>query len=462
MSRTTLSTLSRKKRVGKSQHYATKLLVLLSLVVTIGIGYILTSDIRNYSTTSYLIDTNNLQAGLIHWKSKQLKKTVCTTAPNIYPAPTLRRIFQNIPEWKFVVDNKKNSRACASSMIRILWDDRGNHPEQRQQIENHQKGKQLTTDLSGSFCSKSTLKQIIDREATTDSILREIFPETRFFSSIKECVAFCNDENDLSKWIWKPKHSAKGKGITSVAEGGKDGCILKCKESDGNISIQILKDTMLMGDESGRKFDLRAHLLVANLDPLIVYSGAERVSICAEPRNKKNPLKFPGSSKNSLFNPFQHVCNNAIGMKHPHWSIKRNNAGIADAISNKQLRTKVQQEINSILVELVNLFVKTQKWHGEIGQFILFGIDFLVEPNGKLTLLEMNSQPGFKGAFDHRYPNPWYDILNIEWTILTKIGTVESTSESKPYVFDVNNLGKHLENIDLKTLHPLIIAGKEV
>ena len=149
-------------------------------------------------------------------------------------------------------------------------------------------------------------------------------------------------------------------------------------------------------------------------------------------------------------------------MKHPHWSIKRNNAGIADAISNKRFRTKVQQEINSILVELVNLFVKTQKWHGEIGQFILFGIDFLVEPNGKLTLLEMNSQPGLKGAFDHRYPNPWYDILNIEWTILTKIGTVESTSESKPYVFDVNNLGKHLENIDLKTLHPLIIAGKEV
>ena len=37
------------------------------------------------------------------------------------------------------------------------------------------------------------MKQIIDREATTDSILREIFPETRFFSSIKECVAFCND-----------------------------------------------------------------------------------------------------------------------------------------------------------------------------------------------------------------------------------------------------------------------------
>ena len=420
----------------------------------------LSFDIRDNSTTSSLFDSNHLLAGLIQWKSNQLKKTVCTTAQNIYPAPTLRRIFQNIPEWKFVVDDKNNSRACTLSMIRILWDDRGNHPKQRKQIENHQRGKQLTTDLSGSFCSKSTLKHIIDSEATDDSILLEIFPETRVFSSMKECVEFCNNENDLSKWIWKPKHSAKGKGITSVAEGGKDGCILKCKESDGNISIQILKDTMLMGD--GRKFDLRVHLLVANLDPLIVYSGAERVSICAEPMNKKNPLKFPGSSKSSDFNFFQHVCNNAVGVNHPHWSIKRNNAGIADAIPNEQLRTKVQKEINSILVELVNLFVKSQRWHGEIGQFILFGIDFLVEPNGKLILLEMNSQPGFKGAFDHRYPNPWYDVLNIEWTILNQIGRVESNSESKPYGSDIDNLLKHLESVDLKTLHPLIIAGKEI
>ena len=486
---------------------------------------------------------------------------------------TTQQYGDALKDWKLVVESKKKPNACQDSLIRILWDykkskDSREYQEKeynitKQQLYHHQSCQQLTTSLIHKIpIDKGRLFSLItqDQEQTaqgssvTESsstskhsptnvsklLLKDATPTTRSFNSTKECQQFCDTEwlqttttatttttsntstttststKDATtatvQWIWKPKTSAKGKGILLIGSGETshnsrrrttrdtnsttmaDTDAITVTETSANRSVrggstrnstttnihksltschqhcltaggesllaQRLTKAMYMPDK--RKFDVRSHILVANVSPLIVYAGAEKIRICAEPINNTNPAPFPGlANRNNQWNPFQYVCNSDIGQKHPvpgKWSPTTNLGPLSMGIPNDNVRHRVETKLDQHNSALVDVLQQNWKDGSKIGMFQMFAADYLISEKEEITILEINNQPGFGNA-GLAFPNPWGDALSIVWTILK---TYNEYSYHHDHSFSVNNsqqvyriLEQRLSELKLETLRRL-------
>jgi Tubulin-tyrosine ligase family len=399
-------------------------------------------------------------------------------------------MFEDYYSWRLVVE--KGEHACQNSLIRVLWDKKNSTTTaiekagtkskalddqimRQEQVRQHQRGQQLTTSILGGYIDKGDLYKLIQQqqegsssrgESTGGSVLTRAIPETRVFDSRESCHAFCSHESsNLQHWIWKPRNANKGSGIRVIGvsrngggESSEKSCHSYCDTKAGDrAQAQALTPTMLLAD--GRKFDVRSHLLVASVDPLIVFSGAERVRICAEPLHKTNPRPFPNMPPASTtFNPFQQVCNNAVGKKHPDWSLEKNTGSLSRAIPDNAARRRIIENMNTINFALVNLL--SHRWAGEIGMFQVFGVDYLVGNDESVWLLEINAQPGFTGVLDGLSPNPWPDVLHIEWEILSFLGGVTGRDDSDEKFKSV--LKERLAAMHLDTMHMLNVDQDQI
>lgn len=138
-------------------------------------------------------------------------------------------------------------------------------------------------------------------------------------------------------------------------------------------------------------------------------------------------MPFPGLPANASFNPFQQVCNRHLGQKHPDWSWKKNVGPLDKGIPNNITRKGVLTNLDRINLALVDLLAK--RWSGTLGMFQVFAADYLVDPNEGVWLLELNEQPAFT-RMENVWPNPWPDILRIQWEILTTLGSVDERQEA--------------------------------
>jgi Tubulin-tyrosine ligase family len=441
-------------------------------------AHLATGNEASHTPTS--ANDSPIPKGLLEWNTFSftgLNKTLCTTQAKWYPAPTLRKMFEHQQHygWRFVIE--KGETACRNSLIRVLWDKKDTDVEKsngtkskglddqirREQTRQHRRGQQLTT-IMGGYIDKGALYELI-QQGSEESVLTRAIPATRAFESRESCHAFCSDESkNLHNWLWKPRDANKGSGIRVVGDvkSGDRGenersCHLYCDTKSGErAQAQALTPTMLLPD--GRKFDVRSHILVASVDPLIVFSGAERVRICAEPLSKANPRPFLGilsatTTPTTTFSPFQQVCNNAVGKKHPEWSLEKNTGSLSRVIPDNAALLRIIDNMNAINIALVNLL--SQRWTGDIGMFQVFGVDYLVGKDESVWLLEINAQPGFTGVLDGLSPNPWPDILHIEWEILSVLGGItskvvndETVSQLKEKLATMHLYNMHILNVD--------------
>ena len=242
----------------------------------------------------------------------KMTKTICATSDrrNVYPVMPIKSMFT--PYWNFVHEGTVHGdpNACSKSLIRILTDQDYKDgpkliPAKLQRLRNHQNGQQLTTSIiGGSVFDKATLYQMIMNESdssdsSTTTVLKSAIPKTRIFDTITACHEFCDTEwiQSDERWIWKPKNAMGGDGIRLIgneydgntktngngSDGGHDAsktglksCHQYCHTAGlDNLQAQVLTKTMLTPPSEGlRKFDIRSHIIVANVDdPLIVYAG---------------------------------------------------------------------------------------------------------------------------------------------------------------------------------------------
>ena len=477
------------------------------------------------------VDAYSIPQGILEWDpplSSGLTRTVCATGNGrTFPAPTLRAMFakhnvdsmpssaslsNGLMNWTFILDGSSNPRACEHSSIRILWDQ--SHSVKRKMartriMDQHQVGQQLTTSIVGGYIDKSTLFQLIqsgssntdyssndddeedddddtedDNGSTFLNLLQHSIPETIVFDSEGSCHQFCSDQLSFStsssqdqhqqQWLWKPLDSNKGHGIRIVQD--EISCHSNCVQTKGKTQVQALTSTMLLPDGDGRKFDVRSHVLVGHVeDPMVVFAGAEKIRICAEPYNKVNPIPYPNDSASSTdanddvdidgnttgaFNPFQQICNINVGKKHPTWTWQNGMGPLSRGIPDEGTRQRVLAKIDAVNLALVDLL--KSRWMGKTGMFQVFGVDYLVDTNENVWILEMNEQPGFSGVLENLSPNPWPDILEIEWEILSLLGNATSSeSVGEDTKVRTEELKKVLSEKEFMTLRMLRVGDPE-
>ncbi|KAL3906348.1 MAG: hypothetical protein SGILL_009304 [Bacillariaceae sp.] len=171
-----------------------------------------------------------------------------------------------------------------------------------------------------------------------------------------------------------------------------------------------------MTTKDGFKFDVGFYLLVANLNPFVAFSGADVARVCTERLNATDPAPFPGMS--STFNPFQHVCNNAISMQHP----KYDGDGSGSRLAQVKTLSKVLDDPNQVErlyqkldeATLAAVEVVRQRWQAKVGMFHMFRLDFIIDPQEKVYVLEMNKAPDIS---THTNPTVLSDMMRLVWTV---------------------------------------------
>lgn len=432
----------------------------------------------NPNQSSLLLATNNtlhnttvhslgsiLPGDLLAWRIPRndsfLTKTICGTNKLRSPFPILQSLFRRAAaaektttnnatttQWKFLLHKENSPTACMNSAIRVLWNDllggkktKNTKMEQERILQQQHTGSQLTTSIVGTYISKSRLHTVIRQQATAQDdgngqiqMLQKALPLTRLLNSTARCRAFCfheynNNNIDTNnattiqyhpqqEWIWKPISSMQGSGIQLI-QGSPKACLSHCHravrhKSMRGIQAQKLVPAMTLKDD-GRKFDVRLHVVVANVHPLLVLVGAEKVRICVEPLHAMNATPSGRNTFLSLWNPFQHVCNTHIGEKHRQWNRSEHVGPLTRAFPNAEQRQRIQNNLDALTRALVH--VLRSSWQGKVGMFQVLGVDYLVDKAEKPWLLEVNEQPAFPLA-DKTSPDPWPDVLRMEWEIL--------------------------------------------
>ncbi len=157
------------------------------------------------------------------------------------------------------------------------------------------------------------------------------------------------------------------------------------------IVVQKYIENPLLID--GRKFDIRAYMIVVCMKPyLVLYQpGYVRMSL--------NPYTTENFAKDKI----THLTNNSVQKNHPNYkelkeksiiyidSLVENIISMGKLQSKEEYSVKVDKKIQEIMT-LVFTVIK-DKLDRKFGCFELFGFDFLLDDNLNPYLIEINTNP---------------------------------------------------------------------
>ena len=147
----------------------------------------------------------------------------------------------------------------------------------------------------------------------------------------------------------------------------------------------------------GRKFDIRAFMVVISARPYFVYSYPGYARISLMPYTVENFAEKTNEAR------MTHLTNLAIQKKHPNFKDLKNQATLAVdelidyLVSNgiissaEEYTEKVDSKINEIM-RLMFLQMK-EKLDRKFGCFEIFGFDFMLDSQLNPYLLEVNINP---------------------------------------------------------------------
>lgn len=319
-----------------------------------------------------------------------------------------------------------------------------------QHLVNHISNAKIFTTKITTLETLEYLKiRLENGELTSSMKVSEFFPETYRLDIAADLVKFLNSKSE-GLWLSKKAQSNQGKGIKLIANVNdykEDLLTIKDQQmmSTGN-SIQILmdklkqlgiedpteeqkqeqsliileeqaqaapkkkwKDMNMLAKElgglvvqkyienpllvDGRKFDIRAYMLVVCMKPYLVVYHPGYVRMCL---NKYTTENF---SKDKL----THLTNNSVQKNHPDYKTQKEQSIISvDALiddllttgrigSRDEYKAKVDLKIQEIM-KLVFTMI-SDKLDRKFGCYELFGFDFMIDDQLNPQLIEINTNP---------------------------------------------------------------------
>ncbi|VDO61185.1 unnamed protein product [Schistosoma curassoni] len=241
-------------------------------------------------------------------------------------------------------------------------------------------------------------------------VMDDFFPKTFIVDDPKEREAYFKlQENDEAPhmWICKPIGQNQGKGIFLVRDIEEFKVHLKNRDDEARnqpsgllpriIQRYIINPLLL----DGCKFDIRCCVLIACTMPYLVFYHPGYIRRSAKPYSNQDQ------------NLITHLTNQFVQKKDPAYAEIKNNtvwswSQVNDYINKHYqeekklpvdwtktvLQWKIQRIIHHVFTTVKNRLA------AKIGFFELLGLDFMLDENMKVWLLEINSNPALQTHCD--------------------------------------------------------------
>ncbi|CAH8453073.1 unnamed protein product [Schistosoma curassoni] len=241
-------------------------------------------------------------------------------------------------------------------------------------------------------------------------VMDDFFPKTFIVDDPKEREAYFKlQENDEAPhmWICKPIGQNQGKGIFLVRDIEEFKVHLKNRDDEARnqpsgllpriIQRYIINPLLL----DGCKFDIRCYVLIACTMPYLVFYHPGYIRRSAKPYSNQDQ------------NLITHLTNQFVQKKDPAYAEIKNNtvwswSQVNDYINKHYqeekklpvdwtktvLQWKIQRIIHHVFTTVKNRLA------AKIGFFELLGLDFMLDENMKVWLLEINSNPALQTHCD--------------------------------------------------------------
>ncbi|CAH1775899.1 unnamed protein product [Owenia fusiformis] len=232
--------------------------------------------------------------------------------------------------------------------------------------------------------------------------MNSFVPETYKLDRKADVEAFIETYKEGEIWICKPTGANQGKGIyliRSMEEFEKTMQERQEKQQNtrpgrsiGNRIIQrYIHNPLLL---EGKKFDIRAYMLIASTVPYLVvfHQGYVRLSM----------MDYDNDSTNLI----AHLTNQYIQKKDPNYKASKEETAWSMDKFNDYINTKVAPgkciEVDWVFKTftetmkkiMVHLFKAVQgRLEKKIGFFDLYGLDFMIDDNMNIYLIEVNVNP---------------------------------------------------------------------
>eukprot|EP00924_Labyrinthula_sp_SR-Ha-C_P004814 maker-scaffold_1-snap-gene-13.39-mRNA-1 protein AED:0.04 eAED:0.04 QI:81/0/0.5/1/1/1/2/0/645 len=245
------------------------------------------------------------------------------------------------------------------------------------------------------------------------------------------CISFfethveSKKDYELKQWLYKPRNTFHGAGIR-LYTGRKELLELKkkfygCKKfnryNDGVIMEYISKPATI---KSGFKFDFRSYLLVASTNPLLVFyhdGFVRKADVVYNPNESNKNAHITNaigqSTKDHFFNfdQLSELLFNEPGSKFPK--------------NFMTLKRPYLKKVTRFMFETIR--TQENKIRKKNGRFHLFGVDWIVDSDQNIHLLEGNGFPlvsHYPGI--DLTPKIWNDMTDLVLRIHTKPNELSS------------------------------------
>lgn len=234
--------------------------------------------------------------------------------------------------------------------------------------------------------------------------VNKTIPFTLVLTDEKQCLAFVEElkKPQENQWVYKKaRESHNGQGVALIDKKIAEDLRKyyeeekKCPDNEEFIAQKYISNPLLINN---KKFDLRAYMLIASMDPLLILYHDGFLKFSAETYNKSssNPESYLTntqvaedylSSKNKTSELFHQSTNFQYLFKYLQSIKKLPNSWMDDV-----LRKKMKQTMLHIVRVNLSRLVKHP------GVFELFGLDFLIDEDFNVWFFEVNLTPSIVGS----------------------------------------------------------------
>ncbi|CAL8107214.1 unnamed protein product [Calicophoron daubneyi] len=233
-------------------------------------------------------------------------------------------------------------------------------------------------------------------------LMSDFFPQTFIIDDMRERETFFREAeaNDSQLWISKPIGWNQGKGIFLVRDMGSFREHLAKRDDEARalpagmpprVVQRYISAPLLI---KGRKFDIRCYMLVASTMPYLVLYHPGYVKLAVSPYSVDD---------NNLTT---HLTNQYVQKKDPNyaevkndtvWNIEQLNDYVNKHYKEEKklpvdwVKTVLQWRIQRIIYHM--FLASKNRLATRVGIFELYGLDFLIDQNMKVWLLEANTNP---------------------------------------------------------------------
>ncbi|CAG5125033.1 unnamed protein product [Candidula unifasciata] len=273
-----------------------------------------------------------------------------------------------------------------------------------EQLVNHIPNCKLLTNKLGLLCSLQEYERItlLTKGRLPRLRMADFVPETYKLDDKVDREKFIQEYKDGETWICKPTGMNQGKGIFLLRSKEKVDQLLGDRDAKLNPKLNNRGPLLRIVQRyichplllEGRKFDIRSYMFIASTVPFLVlyHKGYVRLS-CHKYSPEDNNLTI-------------HLTNQFVQKKDPAykdlkedtaWTMDKLNDYINEHVAKEKgleqdwVYGKLTKQMQRITLHCFNS-VK-HKLQCRMGYFDLYGLDFMVDSDMKVWLIEINANP---------------------------------------------------------------------